>query len=170
MAAIAMAVAVGLLTPNELFAQDRVPVSEVLPTLFGRTIVLTPAASPDVPNHAAHFKPGVDQLQTPLQFNQQLVTLLATFPIGSSSGGFTYTFNPVARYLQPQQRELRSALRGTGADDRPQPGSLGVGFQRSTYDTFEGNNLRQREILFHVEHVDCCGTTQGGVATGTAPG
>ena len=61
------------------------PVSEVLPNLFGNTIVLNPASSPEIPSHAAHFRPGVDQLQTPQQFNQQLVTLLATVPVGSSS-------------------------------------------------------------------------------------
>ena len=108
MAAIAMAVVVGLLTPNELFAQDRVPVSEVLPTLFGRTIVLTPAASPDVPNHAAHFKPGVDQLQTPQQFNQQLVTLLATFP---SARRRAASPTPSIRRSEPSAAAARASVR-----------------------------------------------------------
>ena len=46
-----------LLVPSALFGQPRVTVSEVLPTLFGNTIVLTPTSTPEVPNHAAHFKP-----------------------------------------------------------------------------------------------------------------
>ena len=63
------------------------PVSQILPNLFGNTIVLTPTGTPEFPNHSAHFKPGAEQLQTPIRFNEQIVTLLATLPVGSSSGG-----------------------------------------------------------------------------------
>ena len=63
-------------------APEKPPVSQILPNLFGNTIVLTPTGTPEFPNHSAHFKPGVDQLQTPQQFNQQLVTLLATVAVG----------------------------------------------------------------------------------------
>ena len=41
------------------------PLSQILPNLFGNTIVLTPTGTPEVPNHSAHFKPGAEQLQTP---------------------------------------------------------------------------------------------------------
>ena len=161
-----LAAGIGLLAPSPLFGQDRVPVSEVLPTLFGNTIVLTPASSPEFPNHAAHFKPGVDQLQTPQQFNQQIVTLLATFPVGSSSGGFTYTFNPSLGTFSRSSESFGPLFAERALTIGRDRGSLGVGFQRSTYDTFEGKNLRQRDIIFHVEHIDCCGTTRGGVAVG----
>ncbi len=69
-----------LFAARPVMARQTTPVSEVLPNLFGNTIVLNPASSPEFPSHAAHFRPGVDQLQTPQQFNQQLVSLLATFP------------------------------------------------------------------------------------------
>ena len=161
-----LAAGIGLLTPSPLFCQTRTPVSEVLPNLFGNTIVLTPSPSPEFPNHAAHFKPGVDQLQTPQQFNQQVVTLLATFPIGSSSGGFTYTFNPSLGTFSRSSESFGPLFAERALTIGRDRGSLGVGFQRSTYDTFEGKNLRQREIVFHVEHIDCCGATQGGVAVG----
>src|SRR5688572_13661740 len=162
-----MAAASSLLAPSPLFGQDRVTVSDVLPTLFGNTIVLTPTSStPDVPNHAAHFKPGVDQLQTPQQFNQQIVTQLSTFPIGSSSGGFTYTFNPSLGTFSRSSESFGPLFAERALTIGHARGSLGVGFQRSTYDTFEGKNLRKRDIVFHVEHIDCCGRTQGGVAVG----
>lgn len=161
-----LAAGIGLLTPSRLLCQDRVPVSEVLPTLFGKTIVLTPNSSPEFPNHAAHFKAGFDQLQTPRQFNQQLVTLLATFPVGSSSGGFTYTFNPSLGTFSRSSESFGPLFAERALTIGRARGSLGVGFQRSTYDTFEGENLRQRDIVFHVEHVDCCGATRGGVAVG----
>jgi hypothetical protein len=158
-----------VLMPSALAAQDRVPVAEVLPTLFGNTIVLTPSSSPEFPNHAAHFKPGAEQLETPRQFNQQLVTLLSTFPIGSSSGGFTYTFNPALGTFSRSSESFGPLFAERALTLGRNHASLGVGYQRSTYDTFEGKNLRprdKREIVFHIEHIDCCGATQGGVTTG----
>ncbi|MBA3269929.1 MAG: transporter, partial [Acidobacteria bacterium] len=138
----------------------------MLPTLFGNTIVLTPTSSPDFPNHAAHFKPGVDQLQTPQQFNQQIVTLLATLPVGSSSGGFTYTFNPSLGTFSRSSESFGPLFAERALTIGRDRGSLGVAYQRSTYDTFEGRNLRQGDLTFHIEHIDCCGATRGGVATG----
>jgi hypothetical protein len=34
--------------------------------------------------------------------------------------------------------------------------SLGFGYQHAAYDTFEGLNLRQRDIKFYIPHTDCC--------------
>src|SRR5918993_2834330 len=153
-----------VLTPGAASGQSGGPVGEVLPNLFGRTIVLTPTSTPDVPNHAAHFRPGIDQLQTPQQFNSQLVTLLATFPVGSSSGGFTYTFNPALGTFSRSSESFGPLFAARALTIGRNRGSLGVGFQRSTYDTFEGKNLRRPEVVFHIEHIDCCGRTQAGVA------
>ncbi|MFN2447582.1 MAG: transporter, partial [Vicinamibacterales bacterium] len=162
----AVAAGIGALAPCSLWGQDRQPISQVLPTLFGSTIVLTPTGSPEFPNHAAHFTPGVDQLQTPEQFNQQIVTLLATFPVGSSSGGFTYTFDPSLGTFSRTSESFGPLFAERALTIGRDRGSLGVGYQRSTYDTFEGKNLRQRDIIFHVEHTDCCGATQAGAAIG----
>src|SRR4029453_3936035 len=92
---VSIAAALGLLVPKPAICQEgRLPLSEILTNLFGNTIVLAPRSTPEVPSHAAHFKPSPEQLRTPEQFNQQIVTLLSTFPFGSSSGGFTYKFDP----------------------------------------------------------------------------
>ena len=117
-ARVALAAAIALLVPRLAIAQPTagLPLSQILPDLIGNTIVLAPRSTPEVPSHAAHFKPSPEQLQTPEQFNQQMVTLLSTFPFGSSSGGLH--LRSVARDLQPQQRKLRAALRRAGADDR----------------------------------------------------
>ena len=86
---VALATAIGLFVARPAMAQVEAPppLSQILPNLFGNTIVLAPRSTPEVPSHAAHFKPTPEQLQTPEQFNQQIVTLLSTFPFGSSSGG-----------------------------------------------------------------------------------
>jgi hypothetical protein len=162
----ALIVGGGVCTTSTAVAQPSTPVSQLLPNLFGNTIVLTPAGSPEFPSHEAHFRPGVDQLQTPQQFNQQIVTLLATLPVGSSSGGFTYTFNPTLGTFSRSSDSFGPLFAERALTIGRDRASLGVGYQRSTYDTFEGKNLRHGGMTFHIEHIDCCGATRAGVPTG----
>lgn len=151
-----------------LFSQglERVPLSQILPNLFGNTIVLAPTGTPEVPNHSAHFKPSLEQLRTPEQFNQQIVTLLATFPFGSSSGGFTYTFDPSLGTLSRTSESFGPLFAERALTIGRERGSLGMAYERSTYDTFEGKNLRLRQINFYIQHTDCCGRLQNGVQVG----
>ena len=94
------------------------------------------------------------------------MTLLATLPFGSSSGGFTYTFDPSLGTFSRSSESFGPLFTERALTIGRERGSLGVGYQRSTYDTFEGKNLRQREIKFYIQHTDCCGGTPGGVAVG----
>lgn len=75
-------------------SSQNAPLASILPELLGNTITLLPSNLPDQPNHIAHFQPGPDQLVVPTQVNQALLTLLSTYPVGTPSGGFTYTFDP----------------------------------------------------------------------------
>jgi hypothetical protein len=162
---VALAAAIGLLFPRPAIAQAeaRLPLSQILPNLFGDTIVLAPRSTPEVPSHSAHFKPSAEQLQTPEQFNQQLVTLLSSLPFGSSSGGFTYTYDPAVGTFSRSSESFGPLFAERALTIGRDRGSLGVAYQRSTYDTFEGKNLRQREINFYIQHTDCCGKVQNGV-------
>jgi hypothetical protein len=54
---------------------------------------ITLAASP-VFSHSAHFVSVLGQFEAFDQFNQSLASQLASFPLPSSSGGFTYTYDP----------------------------------------------------------------------------
>ena len=159
-----MAAAFCLLSPRLALAQDeRLPLSEILTNLFGNTIVLAPSSTPEVPSHSAHFKPGPEQLKTPEQFNQQIVTQLSTFPFGSSSGGFTYKYDPTLGTFSRSSESFGPLFAERALTIGRERGSLGVAYQRSTYDTFEGKNLRQRDIKFYIQHTDCCGKTQNGL-------
>jgi outer membrane putative beta-barrel porin/alpha-amylase len=160
-----LAAAIGLFLPGLAIAQvdPPLPLSQILPNLFGNTIVLAPRSTPDVPSHSAHFKPSPEQLRTPEQFNQQMVTLLSTFPFGSSSGGFTYTYDPSLGTFSRSSESFGPLFAERALTIGRERGSLGVAYQRSTYDTFEGKNLRQREINFYIQHTDCCGKVQNGV-------
>ena len=78
----AVTVIVGSLLPTGATAQD-VPLSQLLPQLIQSEVRLAPPPA-GFPSHEAHFIPGEDQALAPYLFNQQIVTQLATFPIGSS--------------------------------------------------------------------------------------
>jgi uncharacterized membrane protein YgcG len=165
---VALSAAIGLLLPQPTLAQTdaRLPLSQILPDLIGNTIVLAPRSTPEVPSHAAHFKPSPEQLQTPVQFNQQLVTLLSSLPFGSSSGGFTYNYDPSVGTFSRSSESFGPLFAERALTIGRERGSLGVSYQRSTYDTFEGKNLKQREIKFYIQHTDCCGKVQNGVQVG----
>jgi len=163
-APVAIAAAIALFVPRPAIAQPAggLPLSQILPDLIGNTIVLAPRSTPEVPSHAAHFKPSPEQLQTPDQFNQQMVSQLSTFPFGSSSGGFTYTYDPALGTFSRSSESFGPLFAERALTIGRERSSLGVAYQRSTYDTFEGKNLRQREINFYIQHTDCCGKTQNG--------
>jgi hypothetical protein len=136
-------------------AQD-IPLSSILPVLLGNTITLQPSNLPDQPLHVAHFRPGADQLQVPAQVNQSLLTLLATYPTGTSAGGFTYTFDPALGSLTRSSESFGPSFAERALVSGRGKGSIGFGYQHASYDTFEGLNLRQRGITFYIPHVDCC--------------
>jgi hypothetical protein len=128
----------------------------MLPELLGNTITLLPSNLPDQPNHIAHFRPGSDQLQVPAQVNQALLTLLSTYPVGSPSGGFTYTFDPALGTLTRSSDSFGPSFAERALTTGRGKVSVGLGYQHALYDTFEGLNLRQGQIKFYIPHVDCC--------------
>src|SRR5262245_11863244 len=135
---------VTLFDPAASRAQDT-PLASILPDLLGNTITLLPSNLPDQPNHVAHFQPVDDQLRVPAQVNQALLTLLSTYPLGSPSGGFTYTFDPELGTLTRSSNSFGPSFAERALTTGRGKVGLGFIFQRSTYDTFEGLNLRQRE-------------------------
>jgi uncharacterized membrane protein YgcG len=94
------------------------------------------------------------------------VTLLSSLPFGSSSGGFTYNYDPSVGTFSRSSESFGPLFAERALTIGRERGSLGVSYQRSTYDTFEGKNLKQREIKFYIQHTDCCGKVQNGVQVG----
>src|SRR5215217_2134722 len=71
-----------------------VPLSQALVKLIQADIFLAPPpAGSTFSSHSAHFVPGNNQQLAPFLFNQSIVSQLSTFPLGSASGGFSYTFD-----------------------------------------------------------------------------
>jgi len=135
------------------------PLASILPELLGNTITLLPSNLPDQPNHVAHFKPGLDQLRVPAQVNRALVTQLSAYPLGSPSGGFTYTFDPALGTLTRSSNSFGPSFAERALTTGRGKASVGFVYQHAAYDTFEGLNLRQpgeNGVTFYVQHTDCC--------------
>src|SRR5687768_2967508 len=143
------------LSPAASLAQDT-PLSSILPELLGNTITLLPSNLPDQPTHVAHFRPGADQLQVPTQVNQALLTLLSTYPLGSPSGGFTYTIDPALGTLTRSSDSFGPSFAERALTIGRGKVSAGFGYQHAVYDTLEGLNLRSGEVKFYVQHQECC--------------
>src|SRR5688572_4868576 len=82
----------------------------LLPGLILRDVTL-PSAT-----HGAHFSPlAINDPTNPAveiveAFNKQLVVQLSTVPLGSSSGGFTYTFDPTVGTFSRASRSFGPAF------------------------------------------------------------
>ncbi len=78
---------------------------------------------------------------------------LSTFPMGSSAGGFSWTFDPALGAFSRATDSFgplfadRAVTLGAGRF------SVGANFQRATFDTFEGKDLDNGEIAFYSEVV-----------------
>jgi hypothetical protein len=152
-----------LLTPAVTAAQSTTPpagLAGLLPGLILREVTL-PSAT-----HAAHFSPlSTNDQDNPAvevveSFNKQLVVQLSTVPIGSSSGGFTYTFDPAVGTFRRASRSFgpifaeRALTVGRGRFN------AGVNFQHLGYSSFENRQLDDGSIQFYLRHGECC--TAGG--------
>ena len=158
---VAAGAAAVMLLPPVGTAQDA-PLSRLLPNLLARAVVTpssrnVPAGLPGVP-HEAHFLPDLAGKTAAYDLNRSIVTYLATFPIGSSSGGFTYESDESgiprrsSGNFGPSFAE-RALTVGKGQF------SAGFNVQSVQYDRFEGLSLDVADeggLPFYLEHNDCC--------------
>jgi hypothetical protein len=158
-----------LLAPAPAFAQSSQSdhgLASLLPELILREIRLPSPSTPGL-SHAAHFSPfTVAELENPAvaivsSFNQLMVVQLSTFPIGSSSGGFSYAFDPNLGTLRRSTSSFgplfaeRAATLGKGRM------SAGMNYQHASYNRFEGSALDDGSIKFYLRHQECCSTGSG---------
>jgi hypothetical protein len=148
---VLLSLAIALCSPRALFAQGT-PLSEILVDLIQSDVRLAAVADP-TRSHDAHFIPGTDQVLTPFLFNQAIVSQLSTFPLGTPSGGFTYTFDPglgtysrTSSSFGPSFTE-RALTIGKGRFN------IGASYQHASFSTFEGKDLEGGDIKFYLTHI-----------------
>ena len=160
----ALMVALCLMLPGVASAQQHENhtggLAGLLPSLVLREVVL-PSAT-----HGAHFSPLTTNdatnpaVQVVESFNKQLVVQLSTVPLGSSSGGFTYTFDPTVGTFSRASRSFGPAFAERALTAGRGRFNLGMNYQRLTYEKFENRDLDDGSIRFYLRHGECC--TAGG--------
>ena len=133
----AVLLGVVVLTPSLARAQN---LSDLLVNLIQTDIFLAPP-TPPFPSHSTHFVPGPGQQIAPYFFNQEILSQLATVPIGSSSGGFSYTFDPTGGTFQRATDSFGPTFAERALTNGKGKFTFGGNFQYSRYTSFEGTDL-----------------------------
>jgi hypothetical protein len=105
-------------------------------------------------SHDAHFLSQPNATSTLSQINRAIASQVSTFPLGSSSAGFTYTFDSS---LGVYNRTTQSF--GPVFAERPQTSgkgkfSFGVTYQNATYDRLDDHDLRNGDLKLFLTHLD----------------
>jgi hypothetical protein len=141
-----------MLRPDAAAAQGT-PISQILVRLIQADIRLAPPpAGSGFPSHDAHFIPGEREKLAPYLFNQAILSQLTTFPIGSSSGGFSYGFDPSLGIFSRSTTSFGPSFAERALTIGRHKVSLGANYQHAGFDTFEGKKLQDGSIKFYLTH------------------
>jgi hypothetical protein len=150
---LASAIALPAAAPAPLAAQT---LSELLPRLLSESVTMPSTVGTVAGNpHEAHFLPAAAQLRAPYALNGALVTQLASFPFGSSSGGFTYTLDERTGIPQRSSGNFGPAFAERALTLGKGTLSVGLNYQHVSFDRFEGVAL-DGDARFYLQHNDCC--------------
>ena len=156
---VAAAAVFSSLLPPAAGAQS---LAQLLPRLLSESVTM-PSSVPTAPGqvipgnpHEAHFLPDAAQQAAPYALNTAVVSQLATFPLGSSSGGFTYTFDEATGVPSRSSGNFGPAFAERALTQGKHRFSWGFTFQRVQYDQFEGLDLQNGPITFYLRHNECC--------------
>jgi hypothetical protein len=163
-----LAIAV-LMTPLTLQAQTHEGLAHLVPDLILTGISLPGASDPGRP-HAGHFTLGAPTtggsqaasvadagaIGAVEAFSDRLTTQLANFPLGSSTGGFTYSFDEQSGLYTRNTTSFGPAFAERAATIGRKKLSIGVNYQHTSFDSFGGEDLRDGSISFYLPHTDCC--------------
>ena len=85
-----------------------------------------------------------------------MATQFSTFPLGSSTGGLTYVFDESVGTFRRGSSSFGPLFAERALTIGRRKLSVGFNYQRTSYDTFEGQNLDDGSIKFYLRHQDCC--------------
>lgn len=149
--AVLSTIALFFLFPQMGRAQGR-PLSEILPSLYTTQNPLILASN----NHAAHFASAstTSFADTSQLLNKNISYQLSSFPLGSSSGGFTFTLDPALGTLNRTTDSFGPLFAERALTSGRGKLTLGSSYVHSTYDKFEGKDLDGGELRTTLQHVD----------------
>ena len=113
------------------------------------------ATLPGEQPHYAHF--NSDFQQNFSQFSTALVSQLVTLPLPSPASGFTFQFDPTLGVFQRTTQSFGPILADRAETIGARRFSVGFAFQRFTFDSVEGLDLRSIPAVFTHDHAALLG-------------
>jgi hypothetical protein len=126
-------------------------------------IVDSEATLPGEQPHSAHF--NSDFQFNFSQFSTALVSQLVSVPLPSPASGFTYRFDPTLGVFQRTTQSFGPILAERADTIGNGRVSFGFAFQRFTFDTVEGLDLRKVPAVFTHDNAELLGGRQDVVTT-----
>jgi hypothetical protein len=141
------------LMPSAAWAQDE-GLANLLLKFF------TPERPLELANltHTAHFSSATEARTTLNLLNRNIAYQLASFPLGSSSGGFTFTLDPSLGVLNRSAESFGPLFAERPVTAGKGKFTMGGSYLHSTWDTFEGNDLDSGEVVLTLTHADTDGS------------
>ncbi len=120
----------------------------LIPHLYGLSglVVNSEARLPDGSTHSAHFNSAFQAEFT--QFNIALASQLASVPLPSPASGFTYELDPSLGVMKRSTQSFGPILTDRSETIGKKKFSVGLNYQRFTYDTLEGVDLGAIPAVF----------------------
>jgi Putative MetA-pathway of phenol degradation len=120
----------------------------VLPDLFGPDglRVDSEAVLPNGETHSAHFNSSFQQSFLP--FTSALASQLASVPLPTPASGFTFTYDPALGVFKRTTNSYGPILTDRAETLGRNRASIGVSYQRFTFDKIEGLSLDSIPVVF----------------------
>ena len=146
---------VGLALPPGVYAQTTL--QDLMSKVFVEQVVLarTPAGVGVVAHEPVFANdPTITSVTSVIQqVSQQIGSQISTsFPLGSSSGGFTYRYDAALGSFTRSTETFGPAFAERAATVGKQKLSVGVNYQHGKYTTLDGKDLKDGDIKFYLLH------------------
>lgn len=142
-----------VLAPSALWAQDQ-GLSNILLSFFTpqRPFVLK------FTGHQAHFSSATEARSTLNLLNRNIAYQLGSFPLGSSSGGFTFTLDPSLGVLNRSAESFGPLFAERAVTAGKGKFTMGANYLHASWDRFEGQGLDNGDLVLTLTHADTDGS------------
>jgi hypothetical protein len=106
--------------------------------------------------HEPHFLVGESLSRSARQLNVELGAQLLSFPLGSSSGGFSFTTNSMTGEVSLASETFGPAFAERAITLGKGQTNIGFAFRSTSFESFEGVSLDSGELSFIRVHNNCC--------------
>jgi len=148
--------------PAMLFAQST-PLAQILPGVLIGGVTMTSGAAGTAGNpHEAHFVAAAGtQFGAPFTMNKLIAAQLSTFPIGSSSAGFVFNFDPATGSFKPASQSFGPTFAERALTNGRGRIGFGINYQHLEFTSYEGTDLHNGSLSYVLQHNDCCALASG---------